>query len=690
LEEFLMARKPTYEKLEKRVRELEKEALERNHAEKALRESEERYKAVFQSAAEGILVADIETRRFRYANPAIRRMLDYTEEELRQMNVADIHPKAALDHVISEFEAQARGEKALSPNIPCLRKDGRTIYADINTTSVLIDGRKCNVGFFTDISERRQAEEALRGSEEKYRTILENIEDGYFEVDIAGNLTFFNKALCKILGYCNSELTGMNNRQYLDRENAQKVYQSFNKVYTTGHPDKGFDWEIIRKDGIKRDVEASISLMRDMAGRPIGFRGIVRDITDRKLMEQELHKQAHQLGERVKELNCLYSISKLRDQAGISFREILQGIVDLIPSAWQYPEITCARVILNDLVFKTKNFNETLWKLTSNIIADREKVGALEVFYLEERPESHEGPFQEEERSLINAIAERLGRIVDRRRAEEALQKAHDELERRVEERTAELVIANKKLNQEIEVRRQAEEELKKSSERIKLFAYSVSHDLKSPAVGIYGLAKLLLKNYRNVLDEKGKDFCDRILKASEQIAALVENINVFISTKEAPLTIERINLKEILQMTKEEISTQLNIRQIRWSEPEYLPEIKADRLSILRILRNLVDNALKYGGEDLSKIKVGYEESDESHILSVEDDGVGIEMEDSEKIFGAFERKKTSRGIQGTGLGLAIVKEIAEQHSGKVWVKPGPEKGTAFYISISKDIQLS
>jgi PAS domain S-box-containing protein len=685
-----MARKPTYEKLEKRVRELEKEALERNHAEKALRESEERYKAVFQSAAEGILVADIETRRFRYANPAIRRMLDYTEEELRQMHVADIHPKAALDHVITEFEAQARGEKALSPNIPCLRKDGRTIYADINTTSVLIDGRRCNVGFFTDISERRQAEEALRGSEEKYRTILENIEDGYFEVDIAGNLTFFNQALCKILGYCNSELMGMNNRQYLDRENAQKVYQSFNKVYTTGHPDKGFDWEIIRKDGIKREVEASISLMRDMEGRPIGFRGIVRDITDRKLMEQELHKQAHQLGERVKELNCLYSISKLRDQAGISFREILQGIVELIPSAWQYPEITCARVILNDLVFKTKNFNETLWKLTSNIIADREKVGSLEVFYLEERPESHEGPFQEEERSLINAIAERLGRIVDRRRAEEALQKAHEELERRVEERTAELVIANKKLNQEIEVRRQAEEELKKSSERIKLFAYSVSHDLKSPAVGIYGLAKLLLKNYRNVLDERGKDFCDRILKASEQIAALVENINVFISTKEAPLTIERINLKEILQMTKEEISTQLNIRQIRWSEPEYLPEIKADRLSILRILRNLVDNALKYGGEDLSKIKVGYEESDESHILSVEDDGVGIEMEDSEKIFGAFERKKTSRGIQGTGLGLAIVKEIAEQHSGKVWVKPGPEKGTAFYISISKDIQLS
>ena len=680
-----MARKPTYEELVKRIEALEKEAFERKQAEAALRGSEERYRAVFQGAAEGILVADLETQKFKYANPAICKMLDYTEEELKQMGLANIHPKEALEHVISEFEAQAQGKKALSSNIPCLRKDGRTIYADINTTSFLIDGRKCNVGFFTDISERKQAEEVLRGSEEKYRTILESIEDGYFEVDLAGDFTFFNNSLCKILGYSTNELMGVNNRQYMDRENADKVYQSFNKVYTAGKSDKGFDWQIIRKDGIKRDVEASISLMKDREGRPTGFRGIVRDITERKLMEEALHKQTHRLGERIKELNCLYNISKLREQAGISFRDIIQGIVDLTPAAWQYSEITCARVTLDDLIFKTKNFNETAWGQTSNIMANGERVGTLEVFYLEEKPESYEGPFQKEERSLIDAIAERLGRIVERRRAEEALQKAHDELERRVEERTADLVIANEKMNQEIEVRKNAEEALKKSSERIKLFAYSVSHDLKSPAIGIYGLAKLLRKHYRNILDEKGKNFCDRILKASEQIAALVENINVYISTKEVPLTIESVNLKEMLQMAKEEISTQLNIRQIRWLEPESLPEIKADRLSLLRILRNLVDNALKYGGDDLSEIKIGYETSDESHILFVEDDGVGIKKEDSEKIFGAFERKKTSRGIQGAGLGLAIVKEIAEQHDGKVWVEPGPEKGTTFYISISK-----
>ena len=93
----------------------------------------------------------------------------------------------------------------------------------------------------------------------------------------------------------------------------------------------------------------------------------------------------------------------------------------------------------------------------------------------------------------------------------------------------------------------------------------------------------------------------------------------------------------------------------------------------------------MKHGGDDLSEIKIGYEESDESHILFVEDDGVGIREEDSKKIFGVFKRKKTSRGIEGAGLGLAIVKEIAEQHGGKGWVKPGLEKGAIFYISISK-----
>lgn len=137
---------------------------------------------------------------------------------------------------------------------------------------------------------KRQVEEKLSQKEEKYRNILENIEEGYYEVDPAGNLTFFNDSMCRILGYSAEELMGMNNRQYTDKENANKLFQAFNKVYKTGNPTKEFDWQVIRKDGTKRDIEASVSLLKDSSGKKTGFRGTVRDITERKKAQEELKR----------------------------------------------------------------------------------------------------------------------------------------------------------------------------------------------------------------------------------------------------------------------------------------------------------------------------------------------------------------------------------------------------------------
>jgi len=136
-----------------------------------------------------------------------------------------------------------------------------------------------------DITERKRLENLL---EEKYRTILEDIQEGYFEVDFAGNFTFFNDSLCRFLGYSKEELMGMNNRQYTDKEHSKKLFQAFNKVYNTGKPTEGFDWQIIRKDGTKRYAEASVSLQKDSSGKPTGFRGIARDVTDRKKVEEDL------------------------------------------------------------------------------------------------------------------------------------------------------------------------------------------------------------------------------------------------------------------------------------------------------------------------------------------------------------------------------------------------------------------
>jgi signal transduction histidine kinase len=235
--------------------------------------------------------------------------------------------------------------------------------------------------------------------------------------------------------------------------------------------------------------------------------------------------------------------------------------------------------------------------------------------------------------------------------------------------------------------RKSAEDSLLDSSEKLKLFAYSVVHDLKSPAIGIHGLTNLLHRRYRDVLDEQGRACCEQVLKASEQVVALVENVNTYIAAKEIPLKVEEIDFREILQMVKEEFSTQLSIRQINYSWPEIEEHIKADRLSLLRVFRNLVDNALKYGGDQLSKITIQYEESEDFHVLSVTDNGVGVKTEDSEKLFALFQRQETSRGVEGTGLGLAIVKEIAERHRGKVWVEPGLQAGVTFHVTISKKL---
>ena len=147
-----------------------------------------------------------------------------------------------------------------------------------------------------ELNELKKAYTALKRGEEKYRNLLDSIEDGYYEVDVTVNLTFFNNALCTIAGLSREKLTGMNNREYTTPETAKKMYQVFNKVYKTGEPAKEFDWEIIRTNGSTRYVEASVSLIKDSKGQGVGFRGIVRDITERKRAEEKLKSLLYSFG----------------------------------------------------------------------------------------------------------------------------------------------------------------------------------------------------------------------------------------------------------------------------------------------------------------------------------------------------------------------------------------------------------
>ncbi|MCJ7495060.1 MAG: PAS domain S-box protein, partial [Deltaproteobacteria bacterium] len=186
--------------------------------------------------------------------------------------------------------------------------------------STQIAGAIANAQLFNQLN---RVMEALGESEERYRNILANIEEGYYEVDIAGNFTFFNDSLCRILGYSKEEMMGMNNRQYTDKENAKKLYQIFSRVYQTGQPSRITGWEITRKDGMKRYHESSISLVKDSSGNRKGFRGIVRDITERKQAEEEREKLVRDLQKALSEVKTLKGIfpicascKKIRDDKG--------------------------------------------------------------------------------------------------------------------------------------------------------------------------------------------------------------------------------------------------------------------------------------------------------------------------------------------------------------------------------------
>jgi len=231
---------------------------------------------------------------------------------------------------------------------------------------------------------------------------------------------------------------------------------------------------------------------------------------------------------------------------------------------------------------------------------------------------------------------------------------------------------------------------LTEKNNMIEFFAYSISHDLKSPAASLYALTKRLSDMFSEDLGEKGREHCSHILKTAEQVLGMVEKINAYIVASEAPFKFEEVAITEVMDAVRHEFESPMKERHIKWSSPDHGPILVADRVALIGIFRNLVDNALKYAGQDLSEIRVEYKRNHHRHLFFVSDDGVGLGEGNHQNLFKIFHRKASSTGIAGSGLGLAIVKELAKRHGGDVWVESASTKGARFCVAISSELEMA
>ena len=354
------------------------------------------------------------------------------------------------------------------------------------------------------------------------------------------------------------------------------------------------------------------------------------------------------LAERVKELMCLYGIAQIAAQPGISLEEIIQGIVELLPPAWQYPETAFARIILDGISYKSQGFCESQQKQAAEIIVGGVPRGVVELVYVEQEPDLDEGPFLKEERNLIDAIARQIALVVERIQVEQDKLKLHNQL---------------------LHADRLA---------TIGMLAAGVAHELNEPLGNILGFAQLAKKC--DGVPEPAKQDIDKIEAASLHAREIIQKLLVF--ARQTPPKKTQVDLNQIVEdglYFFEARCAKAGVELVRKLSSD-LPEIIADPAQLNQLIVNLVVNALQ-AMQGRGRITIQTKAYDRQVCLIVEDNGIGMADDVSEQIFIPF---FTTKDVgQGTGLGLPVVHGIVTAHGGAINVESKLGCGSRFEIRL-------
>lgn len=376
----------------------------------------------------------------------------------------------------------------------------------------------------------------------------------------------------------------------------------------------------------------------------MGRRAASRDHTVARAADQT----AQALRERVKELSCLYRISRVSARSFGSPDKVLQCIVELIPPAWQYPEIAAARIVLDGRRYETSGFKEGRRRQATEVVVEGKCRGVVEVVYTEERPCPEDGPFLKDERSLLNAIARQIAVVVEHQQAEEERARLQKQL---------------------MHADRLA---------TIGQLAAGVAHELNEPLSSILGFAQLLKRDV--ALPDSGREDIEKIVTASLHAREIIKKLLLF--ARQTPTFRGPVNLNQVIvgaidlfrhHFEKEGIELACSLC------PE-MPLLAGDAGQLTQVLVNLVVNAVQ-AMPDGGRLLVRTQVHDGHVICIVEDTGVGMTEEVQNRLFLPFFTTKEVN--QGTGLGLPVVHGIVTAHGGTIEVTSAPGAGTTFTIRL-------
>ncbi|MFX1534814.1 MAG: ATP-binding protein [Promethearchaeota archaeon] len=490
-----------------------------------------------------------------------------------------------------------------------------------------------------------QIEKARRNEQKMFETVIQNIGVGFAIVSEEHRILWANENLKQMFGESKGKF-------------CYELFQSDDICPNCALQELlDTNKNRITKEAAAQDIEGRkiwlktiTTAMRDEKGKITSIIKLYVPITERKQAEEDLQKLTEKLHMRGKELNFLYTVSQLITEASDLMKVVFEETLEIIPAAWQFPEITCARILLKQWEFRTEKFETSPWKLTADIRAFNQKVGEVQVYYLEERPTIDEGPFLKEERALIDALARELGKFVERKESEAQ----QTQLMKEIESVNAEL----------------------------RDFAYIVSHDLKAPLRAIESLITWLSEDYEDMLGVEGKELLDLLLSRVNRLNNLIKGILQY--SRIGRIKEEKVSVD--VTAIVNEVTSMLNPPNHIKIEIEQLPIILCEKTRIKQVFQNLIENAIKFMDKRLGKIVVGCIDMNEYWKFYVADNGPGIEKKYFDKIFQVFQTLAPRDEVESTGIGLALVKKIVEMYDGRVWVESEVDKGSTFFFTLPKD----